>query len=169
MDKQADRARRYLAERADLLGAIRLPQTAFDASSGTKVVTDVLFLRKRLAGETPASLAWSEVRSVETPDGVVTVNEYFAAHPHMVLGQERISGNRDEQGRRISGPIGDFRVQTRKLRRGRPRGGNLGAHPQEPAPLPRRLRRGHRHPSGRRSRPVTPTWRTPWARARRSR
>jgi N12 class adenine-specific DNA methylase/tRNA1(Val) A37 N6-methylase TrmN6 len=103
MDKHTDRARGYLAERADLLGAIRLPQTAFDASAGTKVVTDVLFLRKRLPGDAPAGPAWGQVQSVETPDGVVAINEYFAAHPHMVLGQNRISGNRDEQGRRISG------------------------------------------------------------------
>ena len=103
MDKHTDRARKYLAERADLLGAIRLPQTAFEAGAGTKVVTDVLFLRKRLPGDAPAGPAWGQVASVETPDGVVVVNEYFAAHPHLVLGQHRISGNRDEQGRRISG------------------------------------------------------------------
>jgi N12 class adenine-specific DNA methylase/tRNA1(Val) A37 N6-methylase TrmN6 len=103
MDKQNDKARKYLAERADLLGAIRLPQTAFEDNAGTKVVTDILFLRKRAAGEQPGGHAWAGVAGVDTQDGTVRVNEYFAAHPDMVLGQQRLSGNRDDEGRRISG------------------------------------------------------------------
>ena len=51
MTEQDDAARRFMAERADLLGAIRLPQTAFKANAGTEVVTDVLFLRKKVPGE----------------------------------------------------------------------------------------------------------------------
>ncbi|HWH81275.1 MAG TPA: PLxRFG domain-containing protein [Burkholderiaceae bacterium] len=102
MDKQTDKARKYLAERADLLGAIRLPSTAFEANAGTSVVTDVLFLRKRLAGEAPAGAAWNAIRSVETKDGVTPINEYFVDHPQMVLGQHRISGNVDDEGRRIN-------------------------------------------------------------------
>lgn len=103
MDKQNDRARKYLAERADLLGAIRLPSTAFEANAGTSVVTDVIFLRKRTPGQQPAGEAWGKVATVATKDGDVVVNEYFAAHPDMVLGQQRISGNTDDQGRRING------------------------------------------------------------------
>lgn len=102
MDKQNDKARKYLAERADLLGAVRLPSTAFEDNAGTSVVTDVIFLRKRAPGEEPAGHAWGSVATVETKDGPVVVNEYFAAHPEMVLGQQRISGNTDDMGRRIN-------------------------------------------------------------------
>lgn len=102
MDKQSDKARKYLSERADFLGAVRLPSTAFEENAGTSVVTDVIFLRKRLPGEAPAGLPWSEVRTVDTPDGPVVINQYFADKPEMVLGQNRISGNTDDQGRRIN-------------------------------------------------------------------
>ncbi|MDB5730702.1 MAG: hypothetical protein JWQ03_597 [Variovorax sp.] len=102
MDKQTDRARKYLADRADLLGAIRLPSTAFEANAGTSVVADVLFLRKREAGAEPAGHKWTDVATVETKDGPVVINEYFAANPAMVLGQNRISGGQDDEGRRIN-------------------------------------------------------------------
>jgi hypothetical protein len=58
MDKQADAIRRHLAEHADLLGAIRLPNTAFKANAGTEVTTDILFLRKRAPGAQPGGHAW---------------------------------------------------------------------------------------------------------------
>lgn len=102
MDKQNDKARKYLSDRADLLGAVRLPSTAFEDNAGTSVVTDVIFLRKRAPGEEPSGHAWGSVTTVDTKDGPVVVNEYFAAHPEMVLGQQRISGNVDDMGRRIS-------------------------------------------------------------------
>lgn len=103
MDKQTDKARRYLAERADLLAAIRLPQTAFRENAGTDVVTDVIFLRKRAATEAPAGQPWQGVGELATKDGPIMVNEYFVAHPEMLLGQPRIAGNRDDQDRYISG------------------------------------------------------------------
>lgn len=102
MDKQTDKARRYLSARADFLGAVRLPSTAFEANAGTSVVTDVIFLRKRLPGEAPGGLAWNKLKTVETKDGPTPINEYFADHPEMVLGQHRISGNTDDEGRRIN-------------------------------------------------------------------
>lgn len=102
MDKQTDKARRYLMAQADLMGAIRLPSTAFEANAGTSVVTDVIFLRKRLPGEAPGGQPWANVATIETKDGPVVVNEYYAANPHMVLGQDRISGNTDDKGRRIN-------------------------------------------------------------------
>jgi len=102
MDKQTDRARKYLMDRADLLGAIRLPSTAFEDNAGTSVVTDVIFLRKRELGAEPAGQKWLDVATIETPDGAVVVNEYYAANPEMVLGQQRISGNTDDEGRRIN-------------------------------------------------------------------
>jgi N12 class adenine-specific DNA methylase/tRNA1(Val) A37 N6-methylase TrmN6 len=102
MDKQTDKARKYLAARADLVGAIRLPSTAFEDNAGTSVVTDVIFLRKRLEDEAPAGAAWANVATVDTKDGPVVINEYFAKHPEMVLGQNRISGGADDMGRRIN-------------------------------------------------------------------
>jgi N12 class adenine-specific DNA methylase/GNAT superfamily N-acetyltransferase/tRNA1(Val) A37 N6-methylase TrmN6 len=102
MDKQSDKARKYLADRADLLGAIRLPSTAFEDNAGTSVVTDVLFLRKRAPGEAAAGPAWMGVQTIDTKDGPAVVNEYFAANPDMVLGEQRISGNVDDFGRRIN-------------------------------------------------------------------
>lgn len=65
MDKENSRARKYLADRADLLGAIRLPQTAFKENAGTEVVTDILFLRKRMSGDNaPISASISIARSL---------------------------------------------------------------------------------------------------------
>lgn len=93
MDRVDDKARKYLAERADLIGAIRLPQTAFKQSAGTEVVTDVLFLRKRAPGETPAGQAWNELKEVTTPEGPANINEYFADHPEMVLGRHSLQGS----------------------------------------------------------------------------
>ncbi len=83
MDKQKDDARRYIASRADLLGAIRLPDDAFKANAGTEVVSDILFLKKREipSAETPS---WVEVGT--TPEGY-TLNRYFIDHPEMVLGE----------------------------------------------------------------------------------
>jgi hypothetical protein len=93
MDKQDSTMRRYLAERADLIGAIRLPNTAFKANAGTEVTTDILFLQKRTAGAAPRSEAWRELSTIGTPDGAVSVNEYFARHPEMMLGEMRLEGS----------------------------------------------------------------------------
>lgn len=93
MDKANDRARKYLGERADLVGAIRLPQTAFKDNAGTEVVTDVIFLRKRDPGKEPAGEAWAGLGEVQTAQGPAQVNEYFAAHPEMVLGKHAKTGS----------------------------------------------------------------------------
>lgn len=93
MDKADDKARAYMAERADLLGAIRLPQTAFKQNAGTEVVTDVLFLRKRQPGEVPGGESWQGRAEVQTPEGPALVNEYFARHPDMVLGEHSLKGS----------------------------------------------------------------------------
>jgi len=82
MDKADSKARQYLAERADFLGAVRLPQTAFKENAGTDVVTDVLFFRKRAPGEIPGGdlsylshgeieVPWEETQTVRTPAGYV--------------------------------------------------------------------------------------------------
>ena len=93
MDKASDRARKYLSERADLVGAIRLPQTAFKDNAGTEVVTDVIFLRKRMAGQEPAGEAWAGLKEITTPQGAASINEYFATHPEMILGKSALTGS----------------------------------------------------------------------------
>ena len=83
LDKKDDSARRYLAERADLLGAVRLPNNAFSRNAGTDVVTDILFLQKR---ETPRVQMPEWVSLGENQQGFTT-NRYFVEHPDMVLGE----------------------------------------------------------------------------------
>jgi len=92
MDKQADAIRRHLAEHADLLGAIRLPNTAFKGNSGTEVTTDILFLRKRAPGAQPAGDAWRGLATIDSPDGPIAINEYYARHPEMMLGTMKLEG-----------------------------------------------------------------------------
>lgn len=93
MDKKGDKARAFMAERADLVGAVRLPQTAFQKNAGTDVVTDVLFLRKKVPGETFAGAqSWMGLGEVNTPEGKFLINEYFTAHPEMVLGEHSGKG-----------------------------------------------------------------------------
>lgn len=87
--------RGYLAERADLLGAIRLPDTAFRECAGTSVVADILFLRKRLPGAEPAeSASWREAKYKffdRFSNVGQYVNEYFSAVPGSILGTENQS------------------------------------------------------------------------------
>ena len=82
LDAKDSGPRQYLAERADLLGAVRLPNNAFRANAGTEVVSDILFLQKR---EQPAVRDVEWVRTAKNPDGFF-VNCYFLDHPEMVLG-----------------------------------------------------------------------------------
>ena len=96
MDKQNPAVRRYIAERAELLGAIRLPNTAFKANAGTEVTSDILFLQKR---ERPLIVEPDWVHLGQTADGI-PVNSYFAAHPEMMLGtmvrEPGLYGNENE-------------------------------------------------------------------------
>ncbi len=92
MDKQTDTIRRHLAEHTDLLGAIRLPNTAFKANAGTQVTTDILFLRKRLPGAEQGGHAWCGLEMIDTADGAIAVNEYYARHLEMMLGQMKLEG-----------------------------------------------------------------------------
>ena len=82
MDKAAPDARRYIAQRAELLGVIRLPNTAFAANAGTSVTTDILFLQKR---ESPIDIEPDWVHLGQTEDGI-PINSYFVSHPDMMLG-----------------------------------------------------------------------------------
>ncbi len=99
MDKMNDKARRYLAERCNLLGAVRLPNNAFKKNAGTETTTDILFFKKRetLTVEIPS---W--VHFGETPDGI-PCNQYFVDNPDMVLGtmawDERMKGRYGDDSR----------------------------------------------------------------------
>ena len=83
MDSKDSTARKHMAERADLLGAIRLPNNAFKANAGTEVVSDIIFLQKR---DRPADIEPAWVQLGKTEDGFA-VNSYFVEHPEMVLGE----------------------------------------------------------------------------------
>ena len=82
MDSKDSTARKYMAERADLLGAIRLPNNAFRANAGTDVVSDIIFLQKR---DRPIDHEPDWVQLGKTEDGFA-INQYFVDHPEMVLG-----------------------------------------------------------------------------------
>ena len=83
MDSKDSSARKYMAERANLLGAIRLPNDAFKSNAGTEVVSDIIFLQKR---DRPADIEPAWVQPGQTEDGF-TLNSYFVEHPEMVLGR----------------------------------------------------------------------------------
>ena len=84
MDAKDSTVRRYLAQRAELLGAIRLPNNAFKANAGTEVVSDILFLQKR---DRPLDITPDWTQTGRTEEGF-TVNQYFLDHPEMVLGRQ---------------------------------------------------------------------------------
>ena len=92
LDKTNSNVRQYIAQRADLLGAIRLPNTAFKANAGTEVTADIIFLQKR--DHTPSQMPeWVELGNL---DNGISVNKYFASHPEMILGKMA----------KVSGPFG---------------------------------------------------------------
>ena len=93
MDAKDSSARKYLAQRADLLGAVRLPNNAFKANAGTEVVSDILFLQKL---ERPIDREPEWVQVGQTPEGF-TVNQYFVDHPEMILGE--LSAESTQYGR----------------------------------------------------------------------
>jgi N12 class adenine-specific DNA methylase/adenine-specific DNA methylase len=96
LDKRNPAVRKYIAQRADLIGAIRLPNNAFTANAGTQVTSDILFLQKR---DRPVETDPDWVHLSQTENGI-TVNSYFAENPDMVLGtmafDDMMYGNRSE-------------------------------------------------------------------------
>lgn len=89
MDKKSPEVRKYLAQRAELLGAIRLPNTAFKENAGTEVTSDILFLKKR---DRVIDIEPDWVHLCENEDGIA-MNQYFADHPEMIMGRmEMVSG-----------------------------------------------------------------------------
>jgi N12 class adenine-specific DNA methylase len=100
LDKQNAALREYLADRADFLGAVRLPSDAFKRE-GTAVVTDIVLLRRRATGEEPrhADPAWTEAGTLDIEGFQVAINRFFLNHPEMVLGawsrKDRLYGGDD--------------------------------------------------------------------------
>ena len=92
MDKRTASARKYIAQRSELLGAIRLPNNAFKAAAGTEVVSDILFLQKR---ERMVDIEPEWVH-LATNEGGIQMNSYFIDHPDMILGEMKM----------VSGPFG---------------------------------------------------------------
>ena len=89
MDKKSPEVRKYLAQRAELLGAVRLPNTAFKENAGTEVTSDILFLKKR---DRVMDLEPDWVHLSEDENGIA-MNSYFAQHPEMIVGKmEMVSG-----------------------------------------------------------------------------
>lgn len=84
MDKQSPEVRRYIAQRAELLGAIRLPNNAFKANAGTDVVSDIIFLQRR---DRPIEIEPDWVHLGRNEDGFA-INSYFVEHPEMILGRQ---------------------------------------------------------------------------------
>jgi len=100
LDKVDGMAREHIAKSADLVAAVRLPKGSFRADAGTDVVVDILFFRKRRAGEPRGDTTWldlAEVRPAGDEEGAIRVNAWFARHPELVLGTHALT----------SGPFGE--------------------------------------------------------------
>ncbi len=100
MDKADSTAREHIAKSADLIAAMRLPEGSFRSDAGTDVVVDLLFFRKRKAGEPEGDVSWldtEETRPATADEGAIRVNRWFARHPDFVLGAHALT----------SGPYGE--------------------------------------------------------------
>lgn len=93
MDKNSSKLRKYLGEKADLVGAIRLPNTAFKQNANTEVTTDIIILRKRRLREAAKKVKWEKVVPYTSAKGVVIpINEYYFNNQHMMLGEMSLAG-----------------------------------------------------------------------------
>jgi N12 class adenine-specific DNA methylase len=93
LDKTNSHLRSYLGDKADFLGAIRLPNTAFRQNANTEVTSDIVFLRRLANGDQPSGPPWQNLAEHVNRDGArFRINEYFAAHPHMMLGHMANAG-----------------------------------------------------------------------------
>lgn len=98
MDAVDSTARDYITARADLIGAIRLPDSAFRSNAGTDVVTDIIFLKKREPGAAPAGFDWSDTKAITLTHPKTgerfdfRINGYYDAHPEMIVGDQVPTG-----------------------------------------------------------------------------
>jgi len=87
LDSNGDKARQYIADKAEFLGAVRLPNNAFSKNAGTEVTTDIIFLRKLKENESVSGETWMNSEYIKDAKGIdVPLNEYFIRHPEMMLG-----------------------------------------------------------------------------------
>ncbi len=136
LDKQNARLREHLAERADFLGAIRLPSDAFQRQ-GTSVVTDIVFFRKRAPGEPAnhADPAWIATESLDIEGVAIPINGYFLQHREMVLGNFSRKDRLYDDGYSLASN-GDLAEQLRAAIRNLPEGVASAATAREPGPAP---------------------------------
>jgi N12 class adenine-specific DNA methylase len=114
LDKRASHLRRHLAKQADLVTAIRLPNTAFKGNANTEVTTDIVILQKRWPEQAPAGPAWEKSVTYKNDKGEeMLLNEYFVAHPEQMLGRMALEGTM--YGRNEAALIGDGRDLSEAL------------------------------------------------------
>lgn len=107
MDKADSKLRDYVSERANLLGAIRLPNTAFKKNANTEVTSDILFLQKRLGDQKVDATTWKKTVPFTNSKGeIIEINEYFAQRPHMMLGEMRLEGRMYQRNEPTLAPDG---------------------------------------------------------------
>lgn len=111
LDKQADTFRKDIEQKADFLGSIRLPRTAFKSNAGTEVVTDIIFLRKRIAGEQTVSMTWVNSKPKKIGEEDVFVNEFYENNPSMILGTEKLSRGLYSDSEYTVEPTGEITAQ----------------------------------------------------------
>jgi N12 class adenine-specific DNA methylase len=93
LDKKSAYLRKHLSKQADLVAAVRLPNTAFRENANTEVTTDIVILQKRLPGQTPSGLAWQETVPYTNHHGEeMFINEYFVRNPRQMLGKMELKG-----------------------------------------------------------------------------
>ena len=93
LDKKGEFLRKYLSHQSNFLGAIRLPNNAFLKNANTQVTTDIVMLQKLEVGKSPSSNSWQSTMPFYTEKGEeIQINEYFAAHPEMMLGRMTLEG-----------------------------------------------------------------------------
>lgn len=102
--------RRYIAERTEMVGAIRLPNNAFQDNAGTEVVTDIIFLRKPNGVRLDNFESFARTVTTETDAGdPIRINEYFVRHPEMVLGRHTLTGSMYREKSYTVAPVGNLR------------------------------------------------------------
>lgn len=112
MDKKSPMVRQYLAERAELIGAVRLPNNAFKANAGTDVTSDIIFLKKRDRKVQAADEPWVHLGMDENR---IPMNQYFIDHPEMILGEmQMVSGRFGEESACLPIPGNDLKLALEK-------------------------------------------------------
>ena len=108
MDKANNEVRKYIAQRAELLGAIRLPDTTFKANAGTEVTSDIIILQKR---DRVIDIEPDWIFLENNPDGIV-INDYFVEHPDMICGEMRVEQNRFGKLEAVCKPFSDMPLEA---------------------------------------------------------